>query len=89
MIASKRGIQEISREANIPMNVTLELLTECNLQCIHCYIPKHTEKGLDDHLLVELLRELREMGALYLARVSSSGVNSAEGFWGIDETAAM
>ena len=35
------------------------------------------------------LIELKAQAESRVVRVSSSGVNSAEGFWGIDETAAM
>ena len=60
------SLQTITKEANIPFNVTVELLTKCNLKCNHCYIPERISDGLDDKAIVILLRELREMGALYL-----------------------
>ncbi|HAH96979.1 MAG TPA: hypothetical protein DCL69_08805, partial [Firmicutes bacterium] len=66
MIDSTRDIQKLSREMDIPLNATIELLTECNLRCIHCYIPNHSEKGLEDYQLFSLFRELREMHTLYL-----------------------
>ena len=27
-----------------PVSAVIELLTECNLRCKHCYIPSHTNK---------------------------------------------
>ncbi len=60
------SLQKLTQEKNILLNVTLELLTKCNLNCIHCYIPNHSENGLDENILDNLFKNLREMGALYL-----------------------
>jgi len=60
------SLQTITQEADIPLNVTIELLTRCNLKCTHCYIPERVSEGLAEEVVARLLRELKELGALYL-----------------------
>ncbi len=30
-----------AREHTVPLHATVELLSQCNLHCEHCYIPRH------------------------------------------------
>ena len=45
-----------------PVEATIELLTKCNWNCKHCYIPVHNNDGLTTDEVFKLLYELREMG---------------------------
>lgn len=47
-----------------PVSVIIELLTQCNLRCKHCYIPAHTNAGMDSKKIKGLLYELHDMGTL-------------------------
>ncbi|BBE31173.1 hypothetical protein OSSY52_13140 [Tepiditoga spiralis] len=48
----------------IPLIATIELLTLCNLKCLHCYIPKHDNKGLEYSFILDLFEELKKLGTL-------------------------
>jgi len=41
------NIIDIASKDRIPFAVTIELNTICNLKCEHCYIPSHTNEGMD------------------------------------------
>lgn len=41
---------------------TIELLTKCNWQCKHCFIPEHNNNGLSFSEIENILKQLREMG---------------------------
>lgn len=49
---------------NKPISVMIELLTQCNLKCKHCYIPEHIDRGMTLEKIKVLLNELRDMGIL-------------------------
>lgn len=49
---------------NTPVSVMIELLTKCNLRCKHCYLPEHTNAGMDFEKIKSLLNELRELGVV-------------------------
>lgn len=50
----------------IPLSVTIELLTKCNFNCVHCYIPEHTHEGIPKEELFKLFKDLKELGTLDL-----------------------
>ena len=50
-----------------PVSAVIELLTECNLRCKHCYIPSHTNKGMSTEKIKSLLYELHAMGVLNIS----------------------
>jgi len=50
----------------IPLSVTIELLTKCNFKCKHCYIPEHIHEGLQKEELFKLFEDLKELGTLDL-----------------------
>lgn len=56
----------IAFQKRIPINATIELVTQCNLRCEHCYIPAHTSTGLPFEQITSILDQLHEMGTLYL-----------------------
>lgn len=45
-------------------NVMFVLLSACNQDCAHCYIPEHNETGLPKERIYELIDESRKIGAL-------------------------
>lgn len=49
---------------NTPVSVVIELLTKCNLNCEHCYLPNHKNSGMDTEKVKNLLFELRQMGVV-------------------------
>ena len=57
-------------QKNNPVSVMIELLTQCNLKCEHCYLPAHTDSGLSFETVKNLLYSLRDLG---IASVSITG----------------
>jgi radical SAM protein with 4Fe4S-binding SPASM domain len=53
-------------ELNTPISVTMELLSECNWRCKHCYIPEHTNSGFSTIKVINILHDLRNLGVLNL-----------------------
>lgn len=58
------GLDAIANE--IPISVAIELLTECNWRCKHCYIPNHNNRGLSFEQLTKLIDELRDFGVFHI-----------------------
>lgn len=79
-------LRNIAFENKNPLSVTLELLTECNWRCKHCYIPQHNNKGLEAEKIINLLHELREMGTLNLT-LTGGEIFCREDIFKIIETA--
>ena len=61
-IIMKKNLDEYCIENIIPANLTIELNTTCNLECIHCYIPEHNNIGLSLKKIKELIDDARELG---------------------------
>ena len=55
-------IIELSSKNCVPYNVAIELITECNWRCRHCYIPSHDNYGLPTEVIIDMLDQLRLMG---------------------------
>ena len=52
---------------HVPLEVAIELTHHCNFRCQHCYIPNFSAPDLlTTERVLLLLRELAEMGTLYL-----------------------
>lgn len=60
------NIIDIASKERIPFAVTIELNTTCNLRCEHCYIPSHTNEGMDTETVKKLLQNLRKLGTFEL-----------------------
>lgn len=61
LINKNNGLYEIAKKNNTLMYATIELLTACNWQCKHCYIPKHNSAGLSLNTLINIFDQLREL----------------------------
>lgn len=59
-------IYKIAHDNNILLSLTIELLTYCNENCVHCYIPQHNLKGIETKKIKEIISEFRAMGGLNL-----------------------
>ncbi|GAB6190211.1 hypothetical protein JCM30566_19540 [Marinitoga arctica] len=63
------SFQDVIRKAyteRIPLIATIEILTLCNLKCIHCYIAEHNNIGLEYDFLIDLFAQLKELGTFEL-----------------------
>lgn len=52
---------------NSPVSVMIELLTECNLRCKHCYLSNYTNTGMTIVKMKNLLTELRNLGVVNIS----------------------
>ncbi len=50
-----------------PVSVMIELLTQCNLRCTHCYLPEHNNPGISSEKVISLLHEMKTLGILNVA----------------------
>lgn len=50
----------------IPVSVVLELTTQCNVNCIHCYLPEHKSQGLSFDTVIRLVDELYDVGVSHI-----------------------
>ncbi|MEG0619099.1 MAG: radical SAM protein [Bacilli bacterium] len=66
-ISSVLDIHNVAGENNTLTVATLELLTNCNWKCEHCYLPTHTNNGLSKEVIFNTLKELRDMGCFEIA----------------------
>ena len=55
---------QISCEKNKLVSVVIELLTQCNVFCKHCYLAEHNNKGLTTETVKRLLHDLRSVGVI-------------------------
>jgi MoaA/NifB/PqqE/SkfB family radical SAM enzyme len=55
-------IYNLADDLSIPISVTIELCTVCNLQCKHCYIPSHNTFGLSKQEILAVFDQLRKLG---------------------------
>jgi MoaA/NifB/PqqE/SkfB family radical SAM enzyme len=60
-------LDEKARERFIPLNAQLELTSDCNLKCVHCYIARDEKKReLSFAEIINLLDQLADAGCLWL-----------------------
>ena len=52
------------KENCVLFNVMFVLLSACNQDCVHCYIPEHNKLGLETSKIKNLIDEARSLGAL-------------------------
>ena len=55
----------ISIKNQIPYSASIEIITKCNFNCIHCYIPKHT-KVMPTNDILNIVDQLKELGIVEL-----------------------
>lgn len=55
---------EKAYEQRKPVTCIIELLTQCNLKCKHCYIPENSQYYLDKETVFDILSQLRDLGVL-------------------------
>jgi len=58
------GISDYCIENKILHNLTLELNTKCNLDCIHCYIPHKVSYGMSTEKVLSIIDEADALGVL-------------------------
>ncbi len=58
----KSKVLKTAVENNNLINVIIELLTECNWRCKHCYLPEHNNKGMTFEQIKDILMQLRALG---------------------------
>ncbi len=65
-------IKEYAKEHKLPLSATIELTPFCNFSCLMCYVRLNTEQAkkqgelLTKEQILEVAREAKEMGTLYL-----------------------
>ncbi len=57
-------LSDYCKKQNKLFNVLIVLLSSCNQNCIHCYIPEHKNYGLPFDIVKKTIDEARELGAL-------------------------
>lgn len=57
---------DLAYKNNVPVSVVLELTTKCNLNCEHCYLPKHSNAGLNTKTVTNLLTDLCKLGVSHV-----------------------
>ena len=64
MIINIDKLSEQCKKTKSLFNVLFVLLSSCNQNCIHCYIPEHNEFGLKLNKIKKIVKQARELGAL-------------------------
>lgn len=59
-------LQEKARKNNRILNASIELLTQCNCNCIHCYHYEHQNNGPSYQQCLFIIDELQKAGVLDL-----------------------
>ncbi len=54
-------------ENNLILDATIELTSKCNWKCIHCYHPEHSEFGLEQETVYDILKQLRKLGVFEIS----------------------
>lgn len=58
------SLAQMCQEETQLFNIMFVLLSACNHNCVHCYIPEHTNMGLPTDKVKALIDEARALGAL-------------------------
>jgi AdoMet-dependent heme synthase len=64
--APSAELEELTAARCIPLHAQVELTHRCNLRCVHCYLVPRNEPELETEEIANLLRELADMGSLFL-----------------------
>lgn len=62
-----RKLYRLAHDNIIPINLMVELLTNCNERCKHCYISSFEHKGLSTDELKGVIFQFRKLGGLNLS----------------------
>lgn len=62
-----RKLYRLAHDNIIPINLMVELLTNCNERCKHCYISSFEHKGLSTDDLKGVIFQFRKLGGLNLS----------------------
>ncbi|OIO33125.1 MAG: hypothetical protein AUJ70_03725, partial [Candidatus Omnitrophica bacterium CG1_02_40_15] len=60
-------VDKICRDKLIPLYGHIAVTSKCNLNCIHCYVTKQDEPELTTREVKSCLRQLSDLGTLFLA----------------------
>lgn len=65
-IKSIKDIENYAYKKRIPYTVNIELLTGCNLNCLHCYIANHDEQKLSYDDINNIFKQLKALGTFII-----------------------
>lgn len=60
-------LYQLAHDEVVPISLVIELLTKCNVNCKHCYIPEHNSEGLTTKEVVNIIQQFRALGGLNLS----------------------
>ena len=68
MVDFKKDLFSYAYKNRVPLTVTIELLSDCNFRCLHCYIDKEkqTKDILSYEEVVHFGQQIVEKGCLYV-----------------------
>ena len=64
-ILQKDLTRKIIKKSRIPINGGIELLSFCNLKCIHCYNSEEEKEYMDKELAFQIADQLEQSGTLH------------------------
>ena len=65
MLNAKEIVQRYYKWNHV-RRITIEITSQCNLRCIHCYHPDHKIQYLDKQNIVEVVKQFKELGLSYV-----------------------
>lgn len=65
-VMQKDLTRKILRKSRIPINGGIELLSCCNLKCIHCYNAEEKREFMDKHFAFCIADQLEKLGTLHV-----------------------
>jgi radical SAM protein with 4Fe4S-binding SPASM domain len=60
-------IYKSASQTHTLINAIIELNTQCNWKCQHCYIPKHDNSGPSFENVINIFKQIRELGCFDLS----------------------
>ena len=65
IVTDFEGLERISAKKQIPFTGSIEIITKCNFNCIHCYIPEHVNQ-MDTEIIFQTIDAMKKMGIFEL-----------------------